>query len=125
LFLVWAFLFIYFKYVLFQNKFIRLVGWHRLAVAIVYCRTTAGNESDNIVQQPIVVELKQTPEQFTHKFLLQQTCTLSVNVSCQMITIALVALSDASQKYKYEIIISFTYIMQYFINYTMFLPCKR
>lgn len=58
------------------------------------------NEPVNIVQQPIAVELKQIPEQFTHKYLLQQTCTLSVNVSCQMITIALVALSDASQKYK-------------------------
>lgn len=54
-----------------------------------------------MVEQPVVVDLKQIAEQMTHKYLLQQTCTVSINSSSQMITIALVALADASQKYKY------------------------
>lgn len=82
-----------------------------MAVAIAYCQTTANDEPDNNVQQPIVVELKQVPEQFTHKFLLKQTCTSSVNSSCQMITIALVALSDAAQQYKLVIVIYFNFII--------------
>lgn len=75
-----------------------MVGRRQLALAIAYCQTTSGH--DNNLKQPIAVELNQLAEQMTHKHLLQTTCTMSVNSSCQMITIALVALTDASQKYK-------------------------
>jgi len=69
-----------------------------LAIGVAYCQTKTTNPDK--VEQPIVIELNQIAEQLTHKHLLQQTCTISVNSSCQMITIALVALNDASQKYK-------------------------
>jgi len=75
-----------------------LLSWRRLAIGVVYCQTKTTN-LDN-VEQPIVIELNQIAEKLTHKHLLQKTCTISVNCSCQMITIALVALNDASQKYK-------------------------
>ncbi|VVC25211.1 Hypothetical protein CINCED_3A020073 [Cinara cedri] len=80
----------------------KMMRWHRLAVALAYCQTTT-EKSENKIESPVVVELKQVPEQMTHKYLLQQTCALSVNSSCQMITLALVLLSDASQKYKNEL----------------------
>ncbi|XP_060837863.1 uncharacterized protein LOC132919930 [Rhopalosiphum padi] len=85
-----------------MNKFSRLLGWRRLAVGIAYCQTKVINPDE--VEQPIVIELNQIAEKLTHKYLLQQTCTISVNSSCQMITIALVALNDASKKYKDELI---------------------
>ncbi|XP_026822033.1 uncharacterized protein LOC113560387 isoform X1 [Rhopalosiphum maidis] len=85
-----------------MNKCSRLLGWRRLAVGIAYCQTKATNPDE--VEQPIVIELNQIAEKLTHKYLLQQTCTISVNSSCQMITIALVALNDASKKYKDELI---------------------
>lgn len=75
-----------------------------MAASIAYCQTTT-IEPINTVEQVAVVELNQVAEQLTHKYLLQQTCTMSVNSSCQMITIALVALIEASQKYKYVIIL--------------------
>jgi len=75
-----------------------LLSWRRLAIGVAYCQTKTTNLDK--VEQPIVIELNQIAEQLTHKHLLQQTCTISVNSSCQMITIALVALNDASQKYK-------------------------
>ncbi|KAF0768233.1 Uncharacterized protein FWK35_00002293 [Aphis craccivora] len=81
-----------------MNKCSRLLSWRRLAIGVVYCQTKATNPDK--VEQPIVIELNQITEQLTHKYLLQQTCTISVNSSCQMITIAQVALVDASQKYK-------------------------
>ncbi|XP_016661682.1 uncharacterized protein LOC100167062 isoform X1 [Acyrthosiphon pisum] len=85
-----------------MNKCSRLLGWRRLALGVAYCQTKTTNP-DKVKQpreQPIVIELNQIAEQLTHKHLLQQTCTISVNCSCQMITIALVALNDASKKYK-------------------------
>uniref|UniRef100_A0A2S2P432 Diablo homolog, mitochondrial n=1 Tax=Schizaphis graminum TaxID=13262 RepID=A0A2S2P432_SCHGA len=85
-----------------MNKCSRLLGWRHLAVGIAYCQTKATNPDE--VEQPIVIELNQIAEKLTHKYLLQQTCTISVNSSCQMITIALVALNDASKKYKDELI---------------------
>ncbi|XP_025202598.1 uncharacterized protein LOC112599754 [Melanaphis sacchari] len=85
-----------------MNKCSRLLGWRRLAIGVAYCQTKASNPDK--VEQPIVIELNQIAEELTHKYLLQQTCTISVNSSCQMITIALVALNEASQKYKNELI---------------------
>ncbi|CAI6349702.1 unnamed protein product [Macrosiphum euphorbiae] len=81
-----------------MNKCSRLLSWRRLAIGVAYCQTKTTNPDK--VEQPIVIELNQIAEQLTHKHLLQQTCTISVNCSCQMITIALVAFNDASQKYK-------------------------
>lgn len=69
--------------------------------SIAFCQTTTEEPpSSNSVEEPVVIELKQMPEQLTHKYLLQQTCSLSVNSSCQMIALALVALTEASLKYK-------------------------
>lgn len=74
------------------------MSWRCLGIGVAYCQTKT-TEPDKVVQ-PIVIELNEIAEQLTHKHLLQQTCTVSVNCSCQMITIALVVLTEASQKYK-------------------------
>lgn len=82
-----------------KNRLVKSIRWPRVAVFIAYCQTPTADHSDKI-ERPVVVQLNQLAEQLTHKYLLQATCTLSVNSSCQMITIALVALCEASQKYK-------------------------
>ncbi|KAE9532099.1 hypothetical protein AGLY_010301, partial [Aphis glycines] len=86
-----------------MNKCSRLLSWCRLALGVAYCQTKATNPDK--VEQPIDKGLKQIAEELTQKkYLFQHTCTLSVDSSCQIITIALAALNNASQKYKDELI---------------------
>ncbi|XP_027848759.2 uncharacterized protein LOC114128437 [Aphis gossypii] len=85
-----------------MNKCSRLLSWSRLALGVAYCQTKTTNPDK--VEQPIDKGLKQIAELTQKKYMLQHTCTLSVDSSCQIITIALAALNNASQKYKDELI---------------------
>ncbi|XP_050422091.1 uncharacterized protein LOC126834312 [Adelges cooleyi] len=83
-----------------MNRMSKLIKWRHIAAAMAYCQTTSIADSDYVVKEAEVVNLKQPVENFTHKYLLQQTCSLSVNAACQMITFATVALEEASKQYK-------------------------